>query len=109
MREGDPDTSAAFLTRFLHLITAPSVDLAIAHGGAGAPPLAEVLARHGIDVPSATPAQIESAWAFGNTGWLCEQADALAIAAWRLWLAEANGIAAAVSRRFERWWAHHTR
>lgn len=104
-REGDPDLAAAFLGRLMALVAAPSVDLALAHGGAAAPPLATILSSRGIDTTLATLAEIESAWAFGHTRWLCRQAEAEAIAAWRLWLAEANGIAKVPAAAFERWLA----
>jgi hypothetical protein len=102
-RESDPDIAAAFLARLMALVTAPNVDLALAHGGAAAPPLATILSAHGIDAGLATLAEIESGWALGQTGWLCRQAEAEAIAAWRLWLAEANGIARVPAAAFEHW------
>ena len=108
-REGDPEIAAAFLAQLLKLITTPSVDLAIAHGGAGAPTFTAVAADHGIDAPTATAAQVESAWSFGNTSWLRGEAEAHAVAAWRLWLAEANGVAADVSSQFEQWWKDRQR
>lgn len=100
---GDPDVGRAFLDRLLQAVTALSVDLAIPHGGACAPSLANVVARHGIPVSDQTPVDIESAWAFGNRALLIREVEAEAIAAWRLWLAEGNGIAAPVATAFERW------
>jgi hypothetical protein len=102
-REGDPELATAFLARLTALVTAPSVDLALAHGGAAAPPLASILSSRGIAASLATLAEIESAWAFGHIRWLCRQAESEAIAAWRLWLAEANGIAKVPAAAFERW------
>ncbi len=107
-REGDPDIATAFLARLAKLVTAPSIDLAVPHGGAGAPPLKEVAAHRGIELAALSPGQVESAWAFGNVGWLCDEADAQAIACLRLWLAEANGTAEAPSEAFEAWLANRS-
>ena len=104
---GDPDIGRAFLDRLSRLVTAPSVDLAAHHGGAGAPALAEVAAHHGIRAASADQAEIESAWAIGNVAWLREQVGAEAITAWQLWLAESNGTAREVSAAFDAWLAVH--
>ena len=46
--QGDAEIGRAFLERLAKLATGPSVDLAVPHGGAGAPPLATVAAAHGI-------------------------------------------------------------
>lgn len=100
---GDPEIGRAFLDRLSHLVTMPCVDLAVHHGGAGARPLATIAERHGIAVPDLTPQDIESAWAFGNRPLLSSHVEALAIASWRLWLAEANGTAGAVTGAFEQW------
>ena len=100
---GDPDIDRAFLDRFMTLVTAPSVDLAIPHGGAGAPSLTEIVARHGIELPSLTAGQVEAAWALGNRALLRKQVEAMAVATWRLWLAEANGSAGSAATAFDRW------
>lgn len=100
---GDPELGRAFLDRLNRLVTAPSVDLAVPHGGAGAPSLTELAARHGIDAPLVDPAAIESAWGFGNVDWLHEQVTAEAVAVWRLWLAESNGTATDASAAFDAW------
>lgn len=100
---GDPEIGRAFLDRLMKVVTAPSIDLAIRHGGAGAPPLAVIAGEHGISAPAATAADIESAWAFGNVQWLRDHVAARAIAIWRLWLAESNGTAAAASVAFADW------
>lgn len=99
----DPDTGRAFLDRLARLVTMPSVDLAVPHGGAGAPPLAEIAGAREIAVPTLTPLEIESAWAFGNRALLASHVEAQAVATWRLWLAEANGAGEAASTAFERW------
>lgn len=100
---GDPDIDRAFLDRFMQLVTAPSVDLAIPHGGAGAPSLAEVAARNGIELPDLTAGHIEAAWAFGNRVLLEAQVEAMAVATWRLWLTEANGSGEFAAAAFEQW------
>jgi hypothetical protein len=100
---GDPEIGRAFLDRLMKLVTAPSIDLAIPHGGAGAPLLAGIAGEHGISAPAATAADVESAWAFGNVQWLRDHVAARAIATWRLRLAEANGTAGAASAAFADW------
>lgn len=100
---GDPEIGRAFIDRLSRLVTAPSIDLAVPHGGAGAPPLAEIAGRRGIPANAMTIAEIETAWAFGNRKLLSVDVEARAITTWRLWLAEGNGTAAAVSEAFERW------
>ncbi len=100
---GDPELGRAFLDRLTRLVTAPSIDLAVHHGGAGAPPLAEIAAGHGIAVPVADPAAVESAWGFGERAWLRDHVEAEAVAVWRLWLAESNGTAGDASAAFGAW------
>ncbi|MBY0521533.1 MAG: hypothetical protein K2P79_14025 [Sphingomonas sp.] len=100
---GDPELGRAFLDRLTRLVTAPSIDLAIHHGGAGAPPLAEVAAGNGIEAPAADPAAVESAWGFGERAWLRDHVEAEAVAVWRLWLAESNGTAKSASDAFDAW------
>ncbi len=100
---GDPELGRAFLDRLTRLVTAPSIDLAVHHGGAGAPPLAEIAAGHGIAVPVVDPAAVESAWGFGERAWLRDHVEAEALAAWRLWLAESNGTAKSASAAFDAW------
>lgn len=100
---GDPELGRAFLDRLTSLVSAPSVDLAIAHGGVSAPPLTEAAARHGIDAPPTDPAAVASAWGFGERRWLRDVVAEEAVAVWRLWLAESNGMAAEASAAFEAW------
>lgn len=100
---GDPALGRAFLDRLTRLMTAPSVDLAIHHGGVAAPPLAEVAAGHGIDVPVAGSDAVESAWGFGDRAWLRDHVEREAVAVWRLWLAESNGTAGNTRAAFEAW------
>lgn len=100
---GDPEVGRAFLDRLNGLVTAPSIDLAVRHGGVGAPSLAEVAASHGISVLTVDPVATESAWAFGDHAWLRDQVGAEAVAVWRLWLAESNGMAGEASAAFEIW------
>lgn len=100
---GDPETGRAFLDRLIKLVTAPSIDLAVPHGGAGAPPLGEVIARRGIACDAMRDEDVESAWAFGNVSRLHDHVSALVIATWRLWLVESNGTAGAASAAFEAW------
>lgn len=100
---GDPELGRAFLDRLTRLVTAPCVDLAVHHGGVGAPPLAEIAAGHGIAAPVADPAAVESAWGFGERAWLRDHVEAEAVAVWRLWLAESNGTAGEANAAFDAW------
>lgn len=100
---GDPELGRAFLDRLTRLVTAPSVDLAVHHGGVGAPPLSEIAAGHGIIVPVTDPAAVESAWGFGDRAWLRDHVGSEAMTLWRLWLAESNGTAGNASVAFEAW------
>lgn len=101
--EGDPEVARAFLAGLGNLLTAPSIDLAIHHGGVGAPPFADVAGKHGIATSPMTAADIESAWAFGERQRLRDHVAAQAIATWRLWLAELNGGAEAPTAAFDAW------
>ena len=100
---GDPELGWAFLERLTRLVTAPSVDLAVHHGGVGAPPLAEIAAGHGIDLPVTDSTAVESAWGFGDRAWLRDHVEAEAVAVWGLWLAESNGTAGNASAAFHAW------
>lgn len=100
---GDPELGRAFLDRLARLVTAPSVDLAVHHGGVGAPLLAEIAAGHGIDLPVTDSAAVESAWGFGDRAWLRDHVESEAVAVWRLWLAESNGTAGNASAAFDAW------
>jgi len=100
---GDPELGRAFLEQLTRLVTAPSVDLAVHHGGIGAPLLAEIAAGYGIDLPVTDSAAVESAWGFGDRAWLRDHVEAEAVAVWRLWLAESNGTAGNASAAFHAW------
>lgn len=100
---GDAALGCAFLDRLTRLVTAPSVDLAVHHGGVAAPPLADVAAGHGIDLPVADSDAVESAWGFGDRAWLRDHVEREALAVWRLWLAESNGTAGSARTAFEAW------
>ena len=99
----EPEVARSFLDRLTALVTTPSVDLAIAHGGAAAPAFAAVAAGRGIDVTPLSYAEIESAWAFIDVDALRADVAQRAMAAWRLWLAESNGAGAAALKAFETW------
>jgi len=100
---GDPVTGRTFLDRLLRLVTAPSIDLAVEHGGAGAPPSPELVLPGGIGADTLDAAGVESAWAFGHTRRLVAHVEALAIATWRLWLARSSEADLAARVAFEAW------
>lgn len=102
-KDAEPEIARSFLDRLTTLVTTPSIDLAIPHGGAGASLLADVAAARGINVASLSDTEAESAWAFGNVDPLRADVAQRAIAAWRLWLAEANGAGAEALAAFEAW------
>lgn len=104
-RETDPQVASPFIDRFTRLVTAPSVDLALGFGGAAAPPLVEVAAANGIPLVTMTPAEVETAWAFGDTASLRRDASAQAVAALRLWLAGAPSHAFPAKEAFTAWLA----
>ena len=101
--EGDPEVSRAFLGGLRKLVTAPSIDLAVHHGGAGAFPLADVAGKYGICTSPMIAADVESAWAFGDRQRLRDHVAAEVIATWRLWLAELTGGGEAATAAFEAW------
>lgn len=102
---GDPEIGRAFLDRLMTLVTIPSIDLAVHHGGAGAPDLASVCAEQGIVLTPLSAGEIESAWAFGDPPSLNAHVAREAIAVWQLWLAESSGKAVAASKAFASWLA----
>ena len=108
-RECDPEIAPPFLDRLIGLITAPSVDLSVAHGGAGAPELDVIAAKYGVATVTMTPDEIETAWAMGHRDSLARHARAQALAAWRLWLAEAPTEGFPAETAFTRWLADHDR
>lgn len=101
--QGDAEIGRAFLERFARLVTGLSIDLAVPHGGAGAPPLGTVVAKHGIAAGRMTAAAIESVWSFGETTGVREHVEADALALWQLWLLESNGRAAVAGTAFAAW------
>ncbi|CAM3288969.1 hypothetical protein SPAN111604_14855 [Sphingomonas antarctica] len=102
---GDAEIGRDFLDRLMVLVTSPSIDLAIGHGGAGAPDLAIVCADRHIALYSQSAGHIASAWSFGELRPLTNQVSCEAIAVWQLWLAESNGHASAASDAFADWLA----
>ncbi|CAM3297314.1 hypothetical protein SPAN111604_15035 [Sphingomonas antarctica] len=105
---GDADIGRDFLDRMMALVTSPSIDLAIGHGGAGAPDLATVCADRHIALYSQSAGHIASAWSFGELQPLTNQVSCEAIAVWQLWLAQSNGHAAAASDAFADWLANQS-
>lgn len=85
---GDPGIARTFLDRLLKLVTLPSIELAVPHGGAGAAPFDDVAARCGIHICPLSADARESAWAFGDTGRLQRHVEAEAVALWQLCLAD---------------------
>jgi hypothetical protein len=102
-KDAEPGIARGFLDRLTKLVTMPSVDLAISHGGAGAPAFVDVAAAHGINVAPLSDTEAESAWAFGDVDALRSDVAQRTIAAWRLWLAEANGAGTEALAAFETW------
>ncbi|MGI4733027.1 MAG: hypothetical protein ACRYFW_14965 [Janthinobacterium lividum] len=101
--QGDAEIGRAFLDRLATLVTGLSVDLAVPHGGAGAPAFGDIAAARGITGGTMTAAAIESVWSFGESTGVREHVEADALALWQLWLLEGNGRAAAASEAFTAW------
>lgn len=104
-RECDPEIAPLFLDRLIGLVTAPAVDLSVHRGGAGAPDLSVIAAEHGIATVVMSPADIETAWAVGDRDRLARHTRAQALAAWRLWLADAPADEFPAKTAFMRWLA----
>jgi hypothetical protein len=101
--DSDPVIGHAFIERLTSLLGAPSVDLAVPHGGAGAPPIDVVAASRGLTMRSLAPDEAESAWTVGDRERLQRHAESQAITAWRLWLAEAGSSAEPARKAFDSW------
>ena len=86
IQQAEPTVAHYVASRLARLFSAPSIDLAIDHGGAGAPPFAEIAAKVGLAVPVMDEEQRFNAWAFSSLDPLRDQLTAEAIALWRLWL-----------------------
>lgn len=102
-KDADPEVAQAFLNKLTKLLTAASVDLALEHGGEGAPSFSEVLKPHRIPLPALPRDQIETAWTLGQTTRLKAHVEAQAVASWRLWLAEAGPAADDIRAAFNAW------
>ena len=100
---GDAEIGREFLERLAMLVIGVSVDLAVPHGGAGAPPLSTVAAVRGIAAGRLTATALENIWSFGETKGVREHVEADALALWQLWLVEGNGRAAAAGEAFAAW------
>jgi hypothetical protein len=101
--DSDPEMARGFLGKLRKLLTAPSIDLAVHHGGVGAKPFADVVGTHGVATSPMNTGDIESAWAFGERQRLRDHVATQAIATWRLWLAELNGGGEAAKAAFAAW------
>ena len=91
----DPRVGCKFIERLTNLLSAPSADLAVRHGGAAAPDLGVIAASRGIHAPGMSAGELETLWAFGDVAGLQAHVERQAIAIWRLWLAEASDASAA--------------
>ena len=79
-------TAIACMAKIAKIMRAGTIDLALDHGGASAPPLVDVAADMAIAAALTTPEERMSAWAVGDTGRLRVDAADDALAAWRLFL-----------------------
>jgi hypothetical protein len=86
IQQAEPKVAHYVASRLARLFSAPSIDPAIDHGGAGAPPFAEVAAKVGLPVPAMDDEQRFNAWVFSWLEPVRDQVTAEAIALWQLWL-----------------------
>jgi hypothetical protein len=85
-----PTIAHRFLCRLLPLLTGGVVDIALAHGGAGAPTLATVAADMAIYAPTWTVDGTTGAWAVGAVDQLRRHLGDEALAIWRTFVRTAG-------------------
>lgn len=85
-----PDVATRFLSRLHPLLTGGAVDLAIEHGGAGAPSLEEVAAGMAIYAPSWNAEVLLGRWGIGDTLRLQRDVADEALAIWRVFVRSAG-------------------
>ena len=81
----EPELSTAFLQRLYALVTAPSDDLALDHGGAAALSLGRHLLTLDLAGPLLTATQLEQAWTSGRAAPILEQLKVESTALLHLW------------------------
>jgi hypothetical protein len=81
----EPELSQAFLQRLFALVTAPSDDLALDHGGASAAPLGQHLLSLGLGGQPLTATQLEQAWTSARAAPILAQLKNEATALLHLW------------------------
>ncbi|HEY0270047.1 MAG TPA: hypothetical protein VGC10_03555 [Sphingomonas sp.] len=86
IRQAEPEVAHHVASRLARLFSAPSIDPAIDHGGAGASPFAEIAAKIGLTVPTMDEEQRFNAWAFSWLDPVRDQITQEAVALWQFWL-----------------------
>lgn len=81
----EPELSQAFLQRLYALVTTPSDDLALDHGGATAIPVAQHMLTLDLAGPTLTETQLEHAWTSGRAAPILAQLKSEATALLHLW------------------------
>lgn len=100
-----PVIALHFTSRFARLASGVSIDVAIEHGGAGAPLFSTVAAAGGIAVAELGEESLFTSWAFGTLDGVSAALADEAVALWRFWVASAGGAAAGAATATAQWLA----
>lgn len=85
-----PAVGSPFITRLQRLLQGGVVDVALANGGAAAPPLATVAADMAIYAPAWNLNAVTGAWGIGAIDMLCRDLADEALAIWRTFVRSAG-------------------
>lgn len=101
-----PMIALHFTSRFARLATGVSIDLAIDHGGAGAPSFATVAATSGFAVTEFDEETLFTSWAFGSLDNVSAALADEAVALWRFWLSSTGEAATGAAGATATWLAN---
>lgn len=104
-RHAEPVVAHYYTARLSRLLTGLSIDLAINHGGAGAPTFSVVAERIRLEVMPMDDDALFTCWAFGTLDPVRDHLAAEAVALWRYWLREAGDDAAGADAATTAWLA----
>jgi hypothetical protein len=102
-----PGSACRFLERLARLTRGGIVDMALDHGGAGAPPLAIVAAECAIYSPAWQPDATVAAWASGRLDPARRDLADEALAIWRLFVRLAGVAGIDAEAAIDAWIARH--
>ncbi|CAM3231592.1 YprB ribonuclease H-like domain-containing protein [Sphingomonas antarctica] len=98
-----PTIEHHFSARLYRLLSGGVVDMALCHGGMGAPPLATVARTTAIDAPDMDADGIASAWASGEVRQLHADLADEALALWRIFVRAAGSPGVEVDVATDAW------